>query len=284
MKNVLTLIDGSLYAPSVCNHAAWAAKRLEAPVELVHALGHREGASAPADFTGSLDADARDALLDELAQLDAQTAKLAHRRGRAILDTAKARLLEDGVTEVTPALRNGDVVEAVADREPDARLVVIGKRGEAADFAKPHLGSNLERVVRASHKPVLVASRAFQPIERFLIAFDGGASATKAVEAIAQSPLLRGLECRLLTVGTETPEARQRLDAAADRLRRAGFMVEAGIESGLPDDTIARAVEQGGANLLVMGAYGHSRIRSLIIGSTTTAMVRSCKIAVLLIR
>lgn len=284
MKTVLTLIDGSLYAPSVCDHAAWAAKRLEAPVELVHALGRRDGASAPADFTGSLDADARDALLDELAQLDAQTAKLAHRRGRAILDTAKARLLEDGVTEVTPSLRNGDVVEAVADREPDARLVVIGKRGEAADVAQPHLGSNLERVVRASHKPVLVASRAFRPIERFLIAFDGGPSAVKAVEAIAHSPLLRGLECRLLTVGAEKPEARQRLDAAADRLRRAGFMVEAGIEPGLPDDTIARAVEQGGADLLVMGAYGHSRIRSLIVGSTTTAMVRSCKIPVLLIR
>ncbi|WP_223678048.1 universal stress protein [Azospirillum agricola] len=146
------------------------------------------------------------------------------------------------------------------------------------------MGSNLERVVRASHKPVLVASRAFLPIERFLIAFDGGPSAAKAVEQIARSPLLRGLDCRLLTVGTETDEARQRLDAAADRLRHAGFTVEAGFEAGLPDDTIARAVEQGGAGLLVMGAYGHSRIRSLIVGSTTTAMVRSCRIPVLLIR
>jgi nucleotide-binding universal stress UspA family protein len=129
-----------------------------------------------------------------LTQLDAQTAKLAHRRGRVILDTAKARLLDDGVAEVTPTLRNGDVVEAVADHESDACLIVIGRPGEAADFAKPRLGSNLERVVRASRMPVLVASRAFRPIERVLIAFDGGPSAVKAVEVIAQSPLLRGLE------------------------------------------------------------------------------------------
>jgi hypothetical protein len=47
MKNLLTLIDGSLYAPSVCDHAAWAAKRLKGPVELVHALGRREGGGAP---------------------------------------------------------------------------------------------------------------------------------------------------------------------------------------------------------------------------------------------
>jgi nucleotide-binding universal stress UspA family protein len=36
--------------------------------------------------------------------------------------------------------------------------------------------------------------------------------------------------------------------------------------------------------MVVMGAYGHSRIRSLIIGSTTTEMVRSCKVPVVLVR
>jgi nucleotide-binding universal stress UspA family protein len=33
-----------------------------------------------------------------------------------------------------------------------------------------------------------------------------------------------------------------------------------------------------------MGAYGHSRIRQMIIGSTTAEMVRSCKVPVLMIR
>src|SRR3546814_2711651 len=92
-------------------------------------------------------------------------------------------------------LLSGDIVEAVAEMEEDTRLLVIGKRGEAADFAKLHLGSNLERVVRTSRRPILVASRAFRPIERFLIAFDGGPSAVKAVEHIAGGSLLRGLQC-----------------------------------------------------------------------------------------
>jgi nucleotide-binding universal stress UspA family protein len=55
----------------------------------------------------------------------------------------------------------------VADVEGDARVILIGKRGEAADFAKGHLGSNLERIVRASHKPVFVASRASGRFQRF---------------------------------------------------------------------------------------------------------------------
>jgi len=37
-------------------------------------------------------------------------------------------------------------------------------------------------------------------------------------------------------------------------------------------------------DLLIMGAYGHSRIRHLIVGSTTTAVLRSCTIPVLLLR
>jgi nucleotide-binding universal stress UspA family protein len=33
-----------------------------------------------------------------------------------------------------------------------------------------------------------------------------------------------------------------------------------------------------------MGAYGHSRIRNLFVGSTTTEMIRSCKVPILLFR
>ena len=60
--------------------------------------------------------------------------------------------------------------------------------------------------------------------------------------------------------------------------------VEAAIVQGHTESVIAQAVEANGVGLLVMGAYGHSRIRSLIIGSTTTAMVRECKIPVVLLR
>lgn len=51
-----------------------------------------------------------------------------------------------------------------------------------------------------------------------------------------------------------------------------------------PDAVIAGTVENEGINLLVIGAYGHSRIRSFVIGSTTTEMIRSCKVPVMLFR
>jgi nucleotide-binding universal stress UspA family protein len=282
VSKILALIDGSIYAESVCGISGWAATRLDLPVEVAHVLGRRMASAF--DLSGSLEVNQRSALLEKLADLDEQHGKLAQQKGRALLETAKASLLSLGVKDVLTKLRNGDLLEVLADFEADAEMVVIGKRGEAADFAKLHLGSNLERVVRASKKPVLVAARAYVPFGRFLIAYDGARSANRAVDYVAASPLLKGMKCFLLSVGTDTPENRSRLEAPALLLRNAGFEVEAQLLNGDPEEVIGAKVAADNIGLLVMGAYGHSRIRSLVIGSTTTAMVRRCKIPVLMFR
>lgn len=280
---IIALVDGSIYSESVCNHVAWIAQRTGAPVELIHVLGRRE-ASDTHDHSGAIKLGARTALLQELAELDAQRAKLISHRGRAILEDAQVILAKAGVTEVTTRLRHGDIVEAVADVEAGARVILIGKRGEAADFAKGHLGSNLERIIRASHKPVFVASRAFRPITKVLVAYDGGASAMKAVDHIARSPVFQGLAVHVVTVGTATPEVTKGLADARAMLKAARIEAEAAVVPGQPETALGKLVEEAQFDMLVMGAYGHSRIRSVMIGSITTAMIRSCKVPVLLVR
>ncbi len=280
---IIALVDGSLYSHSVCDHAAWISGRTGAPVEVLHVLGRREVVETT-DLSGAIRLGARTALLEELAALDEQRSKLIAHRGRAILDDARDRLVADGVDEITTRLRHGDLIETVAEQEAEAAMIVIGKRGEAADFAKLHLGSNLERIVRASQKPVLVAARAFKPIEKVLIAYDGSASAMRAVDHIARNRLYAGLAVTLVTVAADTPTARKSLNDAAAMLKAAGIDAATEVRSGQPDAALGKMVDEDGFNLLVMGAYGHSRIRSLIIGSTTTAMVRSCKVPVVLVR
>lgn len=284
MSKIIALVDGSIYAESVCDHAAWIATQTGADVELLHVLGHRRGSGESNNLSGSIALGARSSLLKDLSDRDVETAKVSQKSGRTILETAKAQLEAAGVQNVTTRLRIGDIVEEVAEYEADSDLILIGKRGEAADFATLDLGSNLERIVRSSHKPVVVAARAFTPVKRFLIAFDGGASSRKAVDHVATSPLFAGLPCRLLTVGSDTPEIRDQLARATSTLEAAGHEVSSEIVQGPPDLLIASAVETDDIGLLVMGAYGHSRIRSLIIGSTTAEMIRLCKIPVVLFR
>ncbi len=280
---IIALIDGSIYAQSVCDHAVWLAQRLKAPVELMHVLGRRE-ATQTGDLSGAIRLGARSALLEQLSTLDEQRAKLVGQQGRAILEDAEAILREGGITDITERLRHGDLVEAVGQVETEAALILIGKRGEAADFAKGHLGSNLERIVRASHKPVFVASRQFRPISSLLLAFDGGASAQAAVDYLATSPLAQGLAVELVVVGNPPGATDRGLNDALARLQNAGLAAKARRIDGQPEAALGALVEAEGFDMVVMGAFGHSRIRSLIIGSTTTAMVRACKVPILLLR
>ena len=284
MPKLVALIDGSMYSHSVCDLSAFFANRLEASITVVHVLGRREVPGETANLSGSIGLGARTALLEELAEMDSQKAKLANKRGRAILDDARAYLNEAGIKNVETKLRNAEIVETIEDFESDVDLIVIGKRGVGADFDQMHLGSNLERVVRSSHKPVLVASRAFQPIKRFLIAFDGGNSAWKAVEYAAQLKCFADVPCHLITINNGSASNTASLEQAETVMRDAGYDVSSEVLDGDAEYSISKKVEEGGFDLLLMGAYGHSRIRNLIIGSTTTEMIRSCKVPVLLFR
>ncbi|WBU53796.1 universal stress protein [Paracoccus sp. SCSIO 75233] len=282
-QKIIAFVDGSAYSASVCAHAAWIATRSGAPVELLHVLD-RSASAEKQDLSGAIQLGARSTLLSHLADLDAERSKLLAEHGRAILDDGRAIVEQAGVTNVTTRLRQGDIVEAVADIETEARVILIGKRGEAADFAKGHLGSNMERIVRATKRPVLVASRAFRPILKVLVAWDGGASVRRAVDHLAGSEVFQGLAIHVVTVARDTSDARASLAEAEAVLSGAGIKTTTAIIDGQPETALSKLVETDGFDMLVMGAYGHSRIRNLIIGSTSSEMVRSCKVPVVLLR
>jgi len=284
--SILTCTDGSLYSASIYAHAAWAASRAGGSLHVLHVIERREK-PATADLSGSIGFHASSELLEDLTKLDEAHARIARLRGEAILkDAARHPAIVEiaAGTAVTTTQRHGSLVEVLEEFEANASLVVLGKRGEQADLAKGHLGSNLERVIRTSKVPVLVASREFRPIERFLIAFDGGGSSLKAIHHVATQPLLRGIECHLLAVGKPDSALARDLESAATGLRGAGFQVTAELLPGDPDEVIAAQVKERRIDLLVMGAYGHSRVRQFILGSTTTHLIRVCHVPVLLFR
>ena len=74
------------------------------------------------------------------------------------------------------------------------------------------------------------------------------------------------------------------MELACAGLTAAGLDASWAVLPGQPETALAALVDSAGFGLVVMGAYGHSRIRSLVIGSTTTEMLRACKVPILLIR
>lgn len=284
MPNILVCTDGSAYAPSVYDHVAWAARRLDASVHVLHLVDPHHETTESADLTGAIGFGAKSALMEELVQLEATKAKLAHAKGRVILDAAREHLAKAGVTQVVADQKHGSLADSIETYDAEADLVVIGKRGENTSLDNKHLGSNLERVVRTCKYPVLVAARVFKPIQRVLIAYDAGPSVNRAVDYVASQPLLQGATIHLLSVGTGDARISDGMAATKARLEAAGFAVKSELLPGHPIEVIGQTVKNDGIDLLVMGAYGHMHIRHLLIGSTTATLLRTCAIPALLFR
>ena len=280
---VMACLDVSAYSHSVTDYAAWASKRLEADLTCLHVLDHKTVRPASGDYSGAIGMDAKSHLLDELAELEAKQNRMAIQQGRAMLEQAAAHATEAGALNANVLQRHGPLAQALTELEDQVRLFVLGKRGEAASLNSDHLGANLERVVRSVHRPTLVTSREFRPVNTFGIAFDGSPTTHKCVRMVAMSPLLKGLACHLIVAGKSSARPKG-LDWAIEHLTQAGFSPELHIEPGEAERVIADQVKALDLDLLIMGAYGHSRIRYLIVGSTTTTLLRNCHIPILLLR
>ncbi|UNG18890.1 universal stress protein [Stutzerimonas zhaodongensis] len=283
MNNVLACIDGSPQAAAVCDCAAWASLQLDAPLTLLHVLDQQQYPAA-GNLSGIIGLGSREYLLEELAALDEKRSKLALEEGRMMLDSAKQRVVTAGVMQPDVRQRHGDLVESLRELESDTRLLVIGKQGEDSGTDLHLIGSQLESVIRTLHRPILVTPASFSVPNSVMLAFDGSATTRKGVEMLASSPLFKGIPIHLVMVGEDTGDSRAVLESARDALTAAGFEVHIAIRAGEVGPTLHAYQAEHGIGLLVMGAYGHSRIRQFLVGSTTTSMIRSTTTPLLLLR
>jgi nucleotide-binding universal stress UspA family protein len=132
---------------------------------------------------------------------------------------------------------------------------------------------------------VLVATvEAFAAPQRVVVAFDGSPGARKALARLARHPLVVGLPVLVAMVALDTPLARQQLKEAQSALQAAGVKAETELVAGVPQQALPELVRREAPALLVMGAFGHSRLRQWLLGSTTTTLLRLSDVPVLILR
>jgi len=281
MKHLLICTDGSNYSQECCRYGAWLARQTGATVDVLYVTDLRQfEIPAMADLSGSLGIQPFEGMITQLQEMEKHKSTFVKESAMTIFDAAGLAKPATFCHETGLLI---DVIEEYAER---ADLILIGKRGECANFATKHLGSMLERVVRAASKPCLVTSREFVPIQRVAVAYDGGKHCHQAIQFIAQSAWLQALDLHVVTVveGYKEDEAAQRLAEAEQMLKKSGASPVCQVLSGEVETAIAEYVNNTQINLLVAGAYGHSRIRELLIGSTTTELLRRCRVPLLCFR
>ena len=279
IKTMMVFTDGSEGGDTASRYAVFLAKRLGAKLTGCHVLDSRllEGPLL-ADISGWIGAQPFSGQLKQFRDLLQQ-------KGEAVI-AALLNLAESEGLDMDAQLKMGHPARIILEEEARAELIVLGQNGEHAELTGEFIGSTVERVARHSVKPCMVTPNVFRPITKILCAFDGSAHSSKALhEAIElalalQAPLviLSVAESHDLALARERAEDGIRM-ARAHECAAANLVVE-----GRPDQMIPLKAEELGCELIVVGAYGHSRIREMILGSTTHTLITQSHLPVLLVR
>ena len=179
-----------------------------------------------------------------------------------------------------------DPVHAVALHSKFADLVVIGQSdstddsGIAMDFP--------ERLVLSTARPVLIIPHTgdFPSIgKRILVAWNATQEATRAIANA--TPLLRSAESvYVMAVNCKSSKNEiLRSDNMVGYLERLGIRAEIkdlqNVEIDAGNELLSRASDLS-ADLMVMGCYGHSRLKEWVLGGATRTILESMTIPVLM--
>ncbi|MGR9014421.1 MAG: universal stress protein [Gammaproteobacteria bacterium] len=283
-NNVLACIDGSALNDAVCDYAAWIAQRVDAPLNLLHTIDHHPEMSATSDLSGNIGLDSCDHLLEEITRLDQQRNKLRVQQGKLLLTAAKQRVLLAGIADPITHQRHGSLVESLIELEENIRVLVVGLRGKIHENQPDKIGAKLESIIRSLHKPILVVNDAFKTPQRIMIAYDGSKAAEKAIDMVSSSPLYKGLTCHLVCVSKDDNSGAA-LEKAADKLIQVKD-IELVVKKlpGIADRVLCDYQASHDIDLTVMGAFSHTRMHDLLLGSFTAKMLMHTKKPLLLLR
>jgi nucleotide-binding universal stress UspA family protein len=283
-KLILACVDGSKISEAVCDYAVWLAQRVEGPLKLMYTIDHHPEMAKEIDLSGSLGVDSRELLLEEISSNEHTRSKLRLKEGKSILQAASARVVEDGFSNPILCLQHGSLVESLSEFTEDLRVVVIGARGKIHENQTDKIGAKLESIIRALHGHILVAYDAFKPPQRIMIAYDGSASSNKYIDTLANSPLYKGLDCHLVCVNKRNTNDGV-IENAVNRLKVAGWndIISANLQ-GRTETELCKYQTSHDIDLTIMGAFNHTRLHDLILGSFTTKMLLNTKTPLLLLR
>ncbi|GJQ57839.1 MAG: universal stress protein [Candidatus Scalindua sp. AMX11] len=180
--------------------------------------------------------------------------------------------------------REGIVSKEIVSAAKRCDMISMGMAGEHALWRDALLGSNLESVARQTHKPILVAPGKYKKISKMLIAYDGSAFSNKALATGATIAQKAGIPITVIHVSDDKAGGEIVLSQAVGSLKDYNVTYDTVIEGGEPAQAIVDVGKKGNYDLMVMGAYGHSRLRELVLGSSTVQIMRNVNCPLVLCR
>lgn len=273
IKQILVPTDGSARAMAGVRYAVSVAKQFGAKLHGLHVIDVKllEGPFLR-DVSASLGT-------APYVNYQGNIAMLLDERGKAALDAFKKACQADQVDCATH-LATGIVTRCIIEHSELADLIIMGRGGEHGEWLEGLLGSTTEAIVRRADRPVLVTATETVDLARLVAAYDGSHHARRALHTAAEICAQWAAPCHVVSAGKRAAEC---LDEAREYL--APYEIETAFaeRAGDPSEAITAYAAECGAGLLIMGAYGHTKVRELVVGSTTAYALNHASCPVLLV-
>ncbi|NUM53106.1 MAG: universal stress protein [Candidatus Hydrogenedentes bacterium] len=259
IKHILVPTDGSEQALIGARYAVGVAKRLGASVHGLYVVDIKllEGPILR-DVSASLGT-------APFANYQGNISMILEQRGEAALDVV-TKLCSDSGVPCACERSTGVVPRVITEKSELCDLIVMGRSGEHSEWLEGLLGSTTEAVVRRSRRPVLVTAHDTPKASRFIVAYDGSPNAKHALHVAAEYAATWAAPLNVLVIGAHPEHV---VSEARTYLEPHGLTTHYEVRDGEPSESIVAYAGETNADLIVMGAFGHNRLRELVGGSTT---------------
>lgn len=274
IKRILVPTDGSEAATVGCKYGIELARQLEGKIHGYHVIDIRllEGPFLR-DISASLGT-------APFVNYQNNISMVLEARGKAILEAFEDLCEASGVVCET-SQDTAALVRSIVEKSELFDLLVLGRGGEHSEWLDGIAGSTTQAVIRRTGQPVLVTATAEVGRKRLLVAFDGSKSASHALQLGTSLAESWGSALEVLAVGSTKGESM--LEEARSYLEAHNMNATYTLREGDPSEAITGYATESGAELLIMGAFGHSKMREWVVGSVTAYVLDHAPCPLLLV-
>lgn len=281
MSKIIACVDGTNISKSICDYGIWFINQLQKPLDIIHVL-EKQKFKNPTDYSSVIGIETRRNLLKELVLLEAEKNKLELEHSILLINAIKQYIYQTYNIKINPLQIRGDLLNVIIKLDTP-ELLILGKNGENT-LNNDQIGSNIESITRTFTQPTLIVPNKFNIPKSFLIAFDGSKASQNCIHTLSNTNLLKGLECNLVYVGEPNHEIDKLLLDAETELKNNKFNVTNVILSGNIENSLLDFQTKNNIDLIVVGAYGHSRLEQFFLGSTTRNLLKLSTVPIMLLR
>jgi len=281
---ILAGIDGSDLSNSVIDTTIWISKQSQSPVKFLHTIEHSHHSDIP-HHEGNLTPNMKEHLLEELSDEERLESKQMIADGKTIINHAREKAEQAGLTDIIAKQRHGTLPEALTDLEPELAMVVLGAKGEDHKGDKQGLGAQLEGAIRAIHTPVFIVKGEFSTPKKMMFAYNGSPTSKTALQLVAQGHFCnQALELHIVSVKSTLDDAQALIDEATAVFEKANVTITTKALAGEAVDELTAYQQENDIDVTAMGAFSHGKLHGFFFGSFTTRMLLESNTNFLLIR